>query len=71
VAATGRYLGTPGGRRQPTGTHKTFNAAGRVVAESDYDARGRLSRERTWNDAGAPLRDDAVFEDGSRKAFAK
>ena len=71
VAATGRYLGAPGGRRQPTGTHKTFNAAGRVVAESDYDARGRLSRERTWSDAGAPLRDDAVFEDGSRKAFAK
>ena len=42
------------------------------MAESEYDARGRVSRERAWNDEGTQLlRDDAVFEDGSRKAFAK
>ncbi len=48
-----------------------FNAAGKVVGESIYDAKGRISREKAWNDAGVLLRDDEVFEDGSRKAYAR
>ena len=54
-----------------TGVHKLINPAGRVVAESHYDARGRITRERAWDDAGALLRDDEVFADGSRKAYAR
>ena len=71
VASTGRYLEPGRGRRQATGTHKVFNAAGKVVAEAEYDARGRIARERAWDDGGTLVRDDAVFEDGSRKAFAR
>jgi len=41
------------------------------VAESTFDARGRVTRERTWGDDGLLQRDDEVFEDGSRKAYAR
>jgi hypothetical protein len=39
--------------------------------ELEYSDRGTLVRERAWNDDGTPGRDDEVFEDGSRKVFAK
>ncbi len=71
LASKGRYLEPNRNRRIPTGTHQYFNAAGKVVGESIYDAKGRISREKAWNDAGVLLRDDEVFEDGSRKAYAR
>lgn len=71
ISATGRYTNAVRGRQIPTGNHQRFNEAGKVVAESTYDERGRISREKSWSDAGELLRDDAVFEDGSRKAYSK
>ena len=44
---------------------------GRLHAESVYDDRGRVTRERELDAAGQVVRDDEVFEDGSRKAFGK
>lgn len=70
-AAQGRYTVSARSRQQPTGTHQRFNDKGRLVAESTFDAKGRVTRERTWSDDGQLQRDDEVFEDGSRKAYAK
>ena len=71
-AAQGRFSApAPRGRLLPIGAHQRFDERGRLVAESVYDDKGRLVRERTWNDNGQPGRDDEVFEDGSRKVFAK
>lgn len=70
-AAQGRYSAVGRGRQLPTGTHQRFNEQGRLVAESTFDAQGRVTRERTWGNDGQLQRDDEVFEDGSRKAYAK
>lgn len=71
-AAQGRFASPmPRGRTFPVGTHQRFDERGRRVAKSVYDDQGRLVRERAWNDDGTPGRDDEVFEDGSRKVFAK
>ena len=53
------------------GVHQAFDEEGRLRAESTYDARGRVTRERTLDASGKVLHDDQVFEDGSRKAFAR
>ncbi|MEO7887193.1 MAG: hypothetical protein ABI893_12010 [Polaromonas sp.] len=71
VSATGRFSSNNRYGQLPLGTHQRFNEAGKVVTESSYDARGRITREKTWDDEGKPLRDDAVFEDGSRKTYSK
>lgn len=71
IAATGRYTASNRYRQLPQGTHQRFNEAGRLVTESSYDERGRITREKTWDDEGKPLRDDAVFEDGSRKTYSR
>lgn len=71
VEATGRFSETDRYRSTPVGTQQRFNQAGTLVAESVYDARGHLNREKTWDEKGMLLRDDAVFEDGSRKAFSR
>ncbi|MDM0055653.1 toxin-antitoxin system YwqK family antitoxin [Variovorax fucosicus] len=70
-ASLGRYSAPPRGRQMPAGTHQRFDDKGTLVAESVYDAKGRVTRERAWDEAGKLQRDDEVFEDGSRKAFAK
>ena len=70
-ASLGRYSAPPRGRQMPAGTHQRFDDKGTLVAESVYDANGRVTRERAWDEAGKLQRDDEVFEDGSRKAFAK
>ncbi|MBL8474185.1 MAG: hypothetical protein KF778_15800 [Rhodocyclaceae bacterium] len=54
----------------PVGVQQRFDAAGRPQQESTYDERGRLTRQREFDAAGNVTRDDAVFEDGSRKAYA-
>ncbi|HTD03916.1 hypothetical protein [Undibacterium sp.] len=73
LAGEEHYLksGTGGYRQQAIGTHKSYNQRGMMVAASTYDGRGRLKHERSWDDAGRLIRDDEVFEDGSRKAYAK
>lgn len=69
--ALAHYTVTGRDRPVPTGTHQRFNEQGRLVAESTFDAKGRVTRERTWGDDGEVQRDDEVFEDGSRKAYAR
>ncbi len=53
---------------RPIGPHRTFDAAGNLRAESIYDERGKLTRERELDAGGTVLRDDEMFEDGSRKS---
>ena len=71
-AAQGRYLAAGrGGRLVPIGAHQRFSEKGRLRAESDFDAKGRVTRERAWDENADLQRDDEVFEDGSRKAFTR
>jgi antitoxin component YwqK of YwqJK toxin-antitoxin module len=70
-AAIGRYLASDRLRQLPTGTHQRFSDSGLLIAESVYDDQGRVTRERSWDASGKLERDDEVFEDGSRRAFAK
>jgi len=71
-AAQGRFSApAPRGRLLPIGLHRRFDDAGRLQSESAYDDKGRVVRERTWDANGQPDRDDEVFPDGSRRAFAK
>jgi antitoxin component YwqK of YwqJK toxin-antitoxin module len=71
-AAVGRYVSTDRFRKQNAiGTHQRFSENGTLIAESVYDDKGRITRERTWDASGKLERDDEVFEDGSRKAYAK
>ncbi|MFZ6648223.1 toxin-antitoxin system YwqK family antitoxin [Undibacterium sp. TJN25] len=71
LASEETYLRAGGYQQQATGTHKSYNQQGKLVAETSYDERGRLKHERGWDEAGKLVRDDEVFEDGSRKAYAK
>ena len=57
------------GESLATGTHKSWDSDGKLRAETVYDERGRLTRERDLDASGKVVRDDEVFEDGSRKAF--
>lgn len=68
-AAQGRFQAAGRGRQVPVGTHQRFSEAGTLLAESRFDAKGRVTRERSWDDAGALLSDDEVLEDGTRKPF--
>lgn len=71
-ARQGRFkTGLRGGSTTPLGTHQSFDEKGRLVAETSYDDKGRTTRERVFDENGQLQRDDEVFEDGSRKAFAK
>jgi antitoxin component YwqK of YwqJK toxin-antitoxin module len=71
-AAEGRFSApAPRGRLLPVGLHRRFDELGRLISESAYDNQGRVTRERTWDANGQPDRDDEVFPDGSRRAYAK
>ncbi len=59
------------GSELATGVHKRWDGDGTLRAERYYDERGRITRERTFDGGGAVVRDDEVFEDGSRKAFGR
>lgn len=71
VVAERRYRTDRRGRQLPVGAHIRRNGQGVVVSESLYDDAGRLQRVREWDDTGVLVRDDEVFEDGSRKAFSR
>ena len=70
-AAVGRYLASDRFSQIPIGAHQRFSDTGALIAESIYDSKGRITRERTWDPSGKLERDDEEFEDGSRRAFAK
>jgi antitoxin component YwqK of YwqJK toxin-antitoxin module len=71
-SGAGRYRAGPrGAPTTPLGIHQQFHEQGSLAAETTYDERGRVTRERAFDEAGRLQRDDEVFEDGSRKAFAK
>ena len=71
-ASQGRFkTGLRGGSTTALGTHQSFDEKGRLAAETSYDDKGRTTRERVFDENGQLQRDDEVFEDGSRKAFAK
>jgi len=64
------------GRRRSRGARlrapcRTFDEIGRVRFETTCDARGRPARERELGESGRAVRDDEVFEDGSRKAYSR
>lgn len=54
-----------------TGVHRTFDDAGHLRSDRHYDERGRITPERELDGKGNVVRDDEVFEDGSRKAYGK
>jgi antitoxin component YwqK of YwqJK toxin-antitoxin module len=64
-AREGRY-----GER-PVGVHQAFFASGRQEREDTFDAKGKVARQKVWDESGKLLSDDELFEDGSRKAYAK
>lgn len=70
-SAQGRYSVTYRSRQLPIGTHQRFSASGMLVGETVNDDKGRTLRERAWDDTGKLVRDDEVFEDGSRKAYSR
>lgn len=70
-ATLGRYSHSGRYRHLPIGAHQSFNDKGQLVAETTYDDKGGLTRERSWDDSGKLERDEAVFSDGSRKAYSK
>lgn len=67
------FVDSRGGRgsERPTGTHRSFDADGRVRIERSYDERGRINHERELDERGNVVHDDEVFEDGSRKAVGR
>jgi antitoxin component YwqK of YwqJK toxin-antitoxin module len=71
LASQGKYINEGRYNSRAVGTHQAFNTKGKLVAENVYDNKGRITRERAWDEAGKLERDDEVFEDGSRKAYAK
>lgn len=70
-ALKGRYIEVREDQFRPDGTIQTFAADGLLVQEQIYDDKGNVKRERTFNEQGKLEKDEELFEDGSRKAFAK
>lgn len=70
LSAEGRFINDRLGRR-PVGEHKSWDEAGRLRLQLSHDEQGRLERDRRWDEKGQPTRDEQVFEDGSRKAYAR
>ncbi|MBS0451799.1 MAG: hypothetical protein JSS14_10845 [Proteobacteria bacterium] len=54
-SAEGRFSAPLHAPLLPVGLHRRFNDRGTVVAELNYDAKGRLVDEHRWDDAGQPL----------------
>jgi antitoxin component YwqK of YwqJK toxin-antitoxin module len=56
---------------QATGDHQYFDEQGRVRLVQAYNEKTQLVREQVLDESGVITRDDALLEDGSRKAYAK
>jgi antitoxin component YwqK of YwqJK toxin-antitoxin module len=51
--------------------HTQFFANGKPEHEDAYDAKGKIARQKVWDESGKLLSDDELFEDGSRKAYSR
>jgi antitoxin component YwqK of YwqJK toxin-antitoxin module len=71
LAGQAVYLAVGRARAIPVGAHESFDESGRKRAETLHDEQGKPTRERSWDAAGNLVRDDAIFEDGSRRAFTR
>lgn len=71
LKAQGRYVLEGRYGERPVGVHKRFFANGKTEREETFDAKGNMSRQKVWDESGKPVSDDELFEDGSRKAYAK
>ena len=69
LVSSGTYLVRYDYLGQPVGTVRSYDQEGRLRIEREHDAKGHPTREREFDESGGIMRDDAVFEDGSRKAF--
>ena len=71
LIAQGRYVQQGRYRERPVGVHQTYFDNGQLAQENTYDDKGHVQRQRVWDDAGKLLSDDVLYEDGSRKAYAR
>jgi len=62
-AAHGRFMVVGRGRQVPVGKHQRFSERGTLLAESVFDARGRVLSERSWNEDGVLERDEQVSDE--------
>ncbi len=62
-AAHGRFMVVGRGRQVPVGKHQRFSERGTLLAESVFDARGRMLSERSWNEDGVLERDEQVSDE--------
>ena len=71
LSRQGRYAVEGRYHERPVGVHQVWFTNGKLEEEDTYDAKGNLARQKLWDESGKLLSDDALFEDGSRKAYAK
>ncbi|MEO7108003.1 MAG: hypothetical protein ABIZ09_16635 [Rhodoferax sp.] len=71
LSQQGRYALDRRYGERPVGVHQTFFANGKQQLEDTYDAKGKRARQKVWDESGKLVSDDELFEDGSRKAYAK
>ncbi|MDZ7919701.1 hypothetical protein [Rhodoferax sp.] len=71
LRAQGRYALDGRYGERTVGVHQFFFDNGKPELEEHYDNKGTLKRQREWDVSGKLLSDDELFEDGSRKAFAR
>lgn len=71
LRSQGRYVVEGRYGERPVGVHQVFFASGKQEREDSFDAKGKLARQKVWNESGQLLSDDELFEDGSRKAYSK
>jgi antitoxin component YwqK of YwqJK toxin-antitoxin module len=69
MASEGAFQRQGRGPEIAVGTHKSFDESQRLRFERMHDAQGKPTRERQFSETGALVRDDEIFEDGSRRAF--
>ncbi len=69
LASEGAFQRQGRGPEIAVGTHKSFDESQRLRFERIHDAQGKPTRERQFGETGALIRDDEIFEDGSRRAF--
>ena len=65
-ALDGRY-----GQERGLGVHKSYYENGKLAQEETFDGKGNVKRLRSWDENGKLTADDELFEDGSRKAYAR
>ncbi|MEN9868917.1 MAG: hypothetical protein RL748_4507 [Pseudomonadota bacterium] len=71
VGEQGRFVDDGRNGYYRIGMHQSFWETGVASCEWFYKAKGKMVRERCFDKNGVLERDEEVFEDGSRKAFAK